>query len=75
MDKRITSVRFALSGPACHAMARVQGERHETRLFSYFTYELSFTERELLGLTVEQARILFRARDMLHAGFVRPLCE
>lgn len=38
----------------------------EMQLFSYFNDEISFTARELLGLTVDQALELRHARDVAY---------
>jgi len=40
----------------------IDGRRME--LFSYYPDELSFTERELVGLTVQEAKALRHAKDV-----------
>lgn len=41
----------------------LEGKTKET-IFSYYKDELSFTERELVGLTINQARALFFQKDI-----------
>ncbi len=45
-------------------MAATLDDGAEVELFRYYTDELSFTEAEFTGVTVQQARDLFARKDI-----------
>lgn len=61
----ITSVSRSLDMGYCTLTAELSDGTTE-RLFGYYIDELSFQDRELVGLTVEQARALRHMRDVAY---------
>lgn len=59
----IESVRFLPDGLKIRILAKLD-DGASTSLFSYYPDELSFTERELVGLSVDHALDLFHRKDM-----------
>ena len=60
--KRIKEVIF--DGEGCCKVIGINGEGESCELFSYYTDELSFTEKELVGLTAEEAMALKVRKDI-----------
>lgn len=59
---RILQTLTSLNEPIQVTAALDGGSR--TELFAFFSDELHFNEHELIGLTVEEARILHHRRDV-----------
>ena len=60
--KRIKEVIF--DGEGCCKVIGINGVGESYELFSYYTDELSFTEKELVGLTAEEAMALKVRKDI-----------
>lgn len=63
---RITPLPRALFDPMPTVYAQVEGQDEEIRLFSFYPDEITFTETELLGLTVEQTQQLRHNKDVAY---------
>ena len=63
--KIIKAVFNAIDWGRIQVTVELENNSKET-IFSYYADELSFTERELVGLTVNQARALFFQKDKEH---------
>lgn len=70
-SSKIRAVRIIPSDPSNHAyMAKVMvvydGSETEDRLFEYFDDELTFKSDEFVGLTEQEARDLYRRKDIAY---------
>lgn len=52
--------------PTPEVWVKVEGETEAQYLFSYYPDELSFTESEFIGLTVDEAHDLRRQKDIAY---------
>ena len=60
----ITGVKFR--GTGCVEAVATFEDGDEKRIFSYFDDEISFSEKELIGLTQEEAHDLFHEKDLAY---------
>ena len=67
-DMKVVSVRIteqpkSLFDPIPRIYVTLEGSSEEIYLFSYYPDEVSFTESELIGLTIDECRSLFGKKD------------
>lgn len=60
---RITEQPKSLFDPIPRIYVTLEGTDEEIYLFSYYPDEVSFTESELIGLTIEECHTLFGKKD------------
>lgn len=60
---RITEQPKSLFDPMPIVYVVFEGEETETKLFSYYPDEISFSEKELIGLTEDECRRLYTEKD------------
>lgn len=63
IQARITAQPKDFLDPMPQVYVVLEGESNEEFLFEYFPDEISFTERELIGLTVAEAKTLKFQKD------------
>ena len=61
---RITEQPKSLFDPIPRVYVTLEGGSEEIYLFSYYPDEVSFTESELIGLTIDECRRLYTKKDL-----------